>query len=182
MRNFRGFTLVELMVASLVAAVVAVMALHAWAHAVLMAHLGAARSELSADLTRSMAQSTAQSDRLVFCPSRDGHNCVDSFDWSEGWIAFTAPDENRRPGPDSQVVAKHGPVNARVRILTSTGRRSILFQSGGTTIGSNVTFTFCDRGNASALETLVISNSGRVRWVSSPDAQAAVACAAPSRS
>jgi type IV fimbrial biogenesis protein FimT len=177
MKHLTGFTLIELMLVLAVLALVVGVAVPGYARIATAAHLGTARSELALDLVQSMNRSIGQSDRLVFCPSLDGVSCLDSFDWSKGWIAFTDPDGSRRMGPQSHMASSHGAIDPGLRLVTSTGRRSILFQAGSATVGSNLTFTFCDRRAGMPLEMLVLSNSGRLRREQAVGAEAVAACA-----
>lgn len=177
MKQVTGFTLIELMLVIAVLALVMGVAVPGYARIATAAHLGTARGDLSTALVRSMNRSIGRSQRLVFCPSLDGASCADSYDWSDGWIAFTDPDGSRRMGLQSQMEASHGPIDPGLRLVTSTGRRSILFQAGSATVGSNLTFTFCDRRAGLALETLVLSNAGRLRREPAIGATAVAACA-----
>jgi type IV fimbrial biogenesis protein FimT len=173
-----GFTLVELLVVAALAALLCLLAMRAWGRVAVEANAGVVRSELAADLALSMTRSIAQSNRLLFCPSHDGLGCADSYDWSRGWISFTEPGADRQRTGASRTVAVHGPIDERVRLLSSSGRRSILFQFGGTSIGSNLTFTLCDRRSTRAIDTLVLGNAGKLRREAATGPGADLICAA----
>ncbi len=55
------------------------------------------------DLTRS--QAVARGDRVQLVPLEPK-----GADWSEGWVVFVDADGDRRPGPNEEVIASHGPV------------------------------------------------------------------------
>lgn len=113
---------------------------------------------------------------VVACPA-DGERCVASTFWHDGWILFEDRDRNGERSSD-ELLLLATPLNSDVRIASSGGRQYIRYRPDGSSEGSNVTLTFCDRRGPAKARTLVVSNAGRVRMGAATPAQTALTCAA----
>ena len=157
-----GFTLIEAIVCLAVASLLFGVAIPVCSSALARADASAARAALLSSLTEAIHHSALTGTEVVLCPgSRSG--CRNSFDWSGGWIAYADIDGNRRRGAHETLLRTQRPLSDRVRLLTSTGRRRLVFQPTGGNAGSNATFTLCDERGLEAAVTLVLSNGGRLR-------------------
>ena len=87
----------------------------------------------------------------------------DSFDWSGGWIVYADIDGDRQRDAGDTLLREQQALSDRVRLLTSTGRRRLIFHPTGGNTGSNVTFTLCDTRGSEKSVTLVLANNGRLR-------------------
>lgn len=158
----RGFSLVELLTGiSIISTLLAfaVPGMSAWQA---RQRIAAARAELHAALmlARSSALDTQQ--RVVLCPSVDGHSCNTSREWARGYLLFVDLNADRKRQarePVLRVFDSH----ARVSIVSSVGRPQVVFYPEGGSPGSNLTLTICALGHAQPASTLVLSNSGRLR-------------------
>lgn len=158
----RGFTLVEAVICLAVASLLLGLAIPAFNASMARADAAATRSALLASLTRAIRHSALTGTEVVLCPGGpDG--CRDTFDWSGGWIAYADVDGNRRRGEHETLVRAQPALSSRVRLLTSTGRRRLVFQPTGGNAGSNVTFTLCTPSEPEKAVTLVLANNGRLR-------------------
>jgi len=101
--------------------------------------------------------------RTVMCPSEDGQRCAATFDWSGGFIVFEDRDGDREHGPAEPLLRYTDPDLGGVRILTSTGRRKVVYQPEGTAGGTNATFRVCPASERGMPRTVIISNTGRPR-------------------
>ena len=110
----------------------------------------------------------------VFCPSRDGRQCVDEDRWDRGWLL--AADRDHDNQPDNPPLYANGSYAERLTIQSSAGRHHVRFQADGSARGSNLTFVFCRRGEAEQALSVVVANSGRIRGARASAGQAA-ACA-----
>ncbi|HEY0060485.1 MAG TPA: GspH/FimT family pseudopilin [Telluria sp.] len=101
----RGFSLLELLIVLAIAAVLVSLALPAVRDLLLRYQLKAAVADLvsAIDLTRS--QAIARADRVLMVPLDAGGR-----NWGAGWVVFVDADADRRPGPDEEVIASHGPL------------------------------------------------------------------------
>ena len=99
MKTFRGFTLVELTVVLAIIGILFGVALPAVSRGLEAARAVDARSNLLASLTTASNKAALTGVRTVLCPSANGGSCVDSADWSQGWIVFIDADGDREVGP-----------------------------------------------------------------------------------
>lgn len=157
-----GFTLIEAVVCLAVGSLLLGMAVSVGGSALARAHASSARSALLSSLTEAIRHAALAGTEVVLCPG-DDHGCRKTFDWSEGWIAFADIDGDRRHDRNETVLRTQPALPGRVRLLTSKGRRRLVFQPGGGNAGSNATFTLCDRRGPEKAVTLVLANDGRLR-------------------
>jgi type IV fimbrial biogenesis protein FimT len=176
-RNPRGFTLVEALIAMAIACVLLGVAVPASSAALEAAHAGAARAALFGTLMQSIRHATLAGSEVVMCPG-DAGGCRDSNDWSDGWIAFADIDGNRHRGANETLLDVAPALSGKVHLRSTRGRTRLVFQPNGGNAGSNVTFTLCDGRGPGQASTLVLSNTGRLRS-STPTAAAAQACLQP---
>jgi type IV fimbrial biogenesis protein FimT len=176
MKTFRGFTLIELMIVLAVVATLFGVALPAMSRGLEAARSVDARSNLLASLTTASNKAALTGTRAVLCPSANGSRCVDSVDWSQGWIVFLDIDGDREVGSGEPVLQQTEALAGNVRLRSTVGRTRIVFQGNGGNAGSNVTFTLCDgRGSAQA-RALILNNHGRLREASARAVEIASTC------
>lgn len=158
----RGFTLIEAIICLTIGTLLLILAIPTFTSALARADASAARSALLASLTQAINHSALTGTEVVLCPG-DQQGCRDTFDWSDGWIAYADLDGNRKRDPRDTLLDIKSGVSDRVRLLTSTGRRRLVFQPNGGNAGSNVTFTLCDLTKHARAQSLVLANNGRLR-------------------
>ena len=176
MRTEHGFTLIEALVALLVSAVLLAVAVPAMSHAVSAAHAGHTRTLIATTLMDAMRSATVGGAEVVTCPSLDGQSCTGAADWTVGWISFADIDGNRERGPYEPLVRREEQLEGGVKLRSTRGRTRLVFQPGGSTAGSNVTFTLCDKRGPTKAITLVMANTGHLRS-GRPSTGAAEQCA-----
>lgn len=177
----RGLSLVELLVAIVIVGIVLGLATAAYDGVVGATHAGAARGALQDALVASAEAAISWNSKVDLCPSRDGARCDDSYHWEDGWIAFVDVDGDGVFGPGDRRVALQGALGAHVALISTTGRRRLVFQPYGANAGSNVTFTLCDLRGAKRAVAVVANNSGRIHTVPTEPERVAEACAAARR-
>jgi type IV fimbrial biogenesis protein FimT len=158
----RGFTLIEAIICLAIGSLVLVLAIPVCTSALARADASAARSALLASLTEAIHHSALTGTEVVLCPG-DQLGCRDTFDWTGGWIVYADLDGNGKRDPGDTLLDLKPCLSDRVRLLTSTGRRRLVFQPNGGNSGSNVTFTLCYRTGHSRAQSLVLANNGRLR-------------------
>lgn len=159
----RGFTLIEMLVALAIAALLAAFAVPAVSGAFESARARSAESALVGSLARAGSGAALGGRRTVLCPSRDGTSCAEGADWSGGWLVFQDLDADRERDAGEAEIARHGALEGRVRLRTTSGRSRIVFQGYGSNAGSNATFTLCDGRGAEYGRALVLNNRGQLR-------------------
>lgn len=157
-----GSTLIEALVCLVIASILLCIAGPACADLVQRSRAAAARAALLDSIAQAVRRAALTGSDVVLCPGGDG-GCASTSDWSGGWIAYADIDGDRARGPAETLVRAEPALARRVHLVTSAGRRRLVFQPTGGNTGSNATFTLCDgRGAASAI-ALVLSNGGRLR-------------------
>ena len=159
-----GFTLVEAVACLAIASLLFGVAIPVGSSALARADASAARSALLASLTEAVRHSALTGTEVVLCPGNgSATGCRKSFDWTGGWIAFADIDGDRRRDLNETLLRKQPALSSRVRLITSKGRRRLVFQPSGGNAGSNATFTLCDTRGPEKAVTLVLANDGRLR-------------------
>lgn len=174
----RGFTLVELVVATSIIALLASIALSLVGGALHASRASAARSSLLATYSTAIRHSSVRGVHVVACPAMPDGGCRDSIDWSHGWILFEDRDLDRQHNESERVVAAFPELGARVHLRSTTGRRRLVFQPNGGNSGSNVTMTLCDGRGPRKATQLLMANDGRIRERPAPSS-AALPCMQP---
>jgi type IV fimbrial biogenesis protein FimT len=172
-----GFSLIELMVVLAVAAIVLALAATAVGHARESSRSAQARGALLETITTVVSRAAASGGRVVMCPSNDRQVCTEGHAWDVGWIAFHDHDADRERAPGEPIVASRPALPDSVGLVTTPGRTRLVFGGQGGNAGSNVTFTLCDGRGIPKVQSLVISNQGRLRAGVPNEARAAEACA-----
>jgi type IV fimbrial biogenesis protein FimT len=171
-----GVTLIELIFTLVIFAVLASIGLPPLGQLIDKARARGAGSALTTSL--SLARMTAVSRHLdvVVCPSSNHATCDNGVWWQHGWIAFEDLDhDGKRSGKENLLEIVDA--QSSVAIATSAGRKYVTYRDDGTSAGTNLTYTLCDRRGAAQATTFVINNGGRVRQGTPTAAQAAAACA-----
>lgn len=173
MNKQTGYTLIELLVALAILGIIFAIAIPSYGSAMARAHMGAAESAIFTSINNAANFSFIGGTRAVLCPSADGLSCQNSFDWSDGWLAFEDNNANRERDADDRKLGSFNEIPPELHILTSQGRTRIAFQSGGGNFGSNAHFKLCDERSPQRSRSLFLSNTGRMRVAASPQTSCA---------
>lgn len=172
-----GFTLIECLIALAALAALCCIAIPSLSDAAAKTRDAAIRAAVVESLQRATTHAVATSTHVVLCPSADGHACLNSTNWSLGWIAFADPDKNRERSNVRDTLLQVQPaLDGGSRLRGTAGRTRLVVQPEGHTAGSNVTFTICRHGSPARATAMTLANSGRWRFSSAPEA-ASSACA-----
>jgi type IV fimbrial biogenesis protein FimT len=165
----------EAMIVLAVASLLLCIAVPACAGLLARSRAAAARAALLASLTQAVRHAAVTGTEVVLCPAK-GQDCRNDWDWSGGWIAYADIDGDRRHDAGETLLHVEPPLAGGVHLLTSKGRKRLVFQPSGGNAGSNVRFTLCAGRGALGAVALVLANDGRLRS-GKPTAVAAQACA-----
>jgi len=174
-RRNLGFTLIELVITVAVVAVLLATAMPAFGSLSQSTKAQTARSTLSAALGTARLAAVSRTSSIVVCPSRDQQYCGRTTEWQHGWLVFVDSDSDGARDAGEELLEASQAQPEGVAILSSTGRMRISYHADGSSPGSNITLTVCDRRGAGHASALIINNAGRVRS-GTPSDVAAAAC------
>jgi type IV fimbrial biogenesis protein FimT len=174
-RNTRGFTLIELLMTLAVLGILTACAAPAFGSLISSTGARASRSNLITALNTARIFAASKTAHVVVCPSPDGRYCGHTTEWQHGWLIFVDADHDDLRDDSEELLAVGEKQPEGVAILSTAGRTHVDYRPDGSSTGSNVTFTVCDRRGAGEASALVINNAGRVR-AGEPTPAAAAAC------
>ena len=158
-----GFTLFELLIAIAILVIMATLAIPGMSAQIQTSRANAALFEMFSTLSLARSEAIKRGYRVGLCPSDDGITCKNTFNWQGGWLLFKDPDRNGLPDAANARIVYHN-VNINIRIVTTSGRRKVMYQPDGTVTGnSNMTMTFCRSLTSQPPDQIVQSQSGRIR-------------------
>jgi type IV fimbrial biogenesis protein FimT len=161
-RSKAGFTLVELLTCLAIASILLCVAGPACADLVQRSHAAAARAALLDSIARAVRHSALAGSEVVLCPGT-ATGCSATYDWSGGWIAYADSDGDRTRDAGETLLHVVPALASGIHLVTSSGRKRLVFQPLGGNGGSNATFTLCDQRGTGSAVALVLSNDGRLR-------------------
>lgn len=86
--QYRGFTLIELIVTLAVLAIVVAIAAPSFNSMIANSRTSSMTSELTAALNFARSEAIKRVKPVSVCPSSDGASCLTSADWPKGWMVF----------------------------------------------------------------------------------------------
>lgn len=158
-----GLTLVELIITLAIASILLTLAIPNFRSLIRETAITTTVNRMVAHLHLARSESVKRQQRSILCPSRDGKQCLDDYQWHYGFILFTDLNRNGAIDDDDPVLRVHQADNSGIRIITSTGRRQLTYRPDGTSTGSNATFSFCDTEEIARPRAIIVSNTGRPR-------------------
>ncbi|KAA9133572.1 prepilin-type N-terminal cleavage/methylation domain-containing protein [Marinihelvus fidelis] len=171
-----GFSLLELVVVMGVAAILLGAGVPALRDYLMDLRMRAAVNALHADLAYARSRAVFTGINVVACPrsAPTATECASLPEWHGGWIVFDDQNGDRERQASEPIGRQVTPFDHLV-IESAAARRRLRFLPTGTAPGSNATIRFCDtRGNPDA-RALALSNTGRLRRMTS-SAPTAINC------
>lgn len=157
-----GITLVELSVVMAVLALLVAIGLPSMERLRVRQQTSATMHLLVSHFASARMTAIAQGVPVIVCPSDGDGRCRADSDWSSHWLAFRDPDGNRQPDEESDIYRNDpAPRDARVRIVSTQGRRYLRYQSSGLAYGTNLTVRICHDGRIAG--SVIVNSTGRAR-------------------
>lgn len=172
----RGITLIELIFTIAIGSILCAVSLPALGGLMQSGQSRSAHNALVAALNLARSTAASRQTDVSVCPSRDGATCDNAIWWQNGWIVFSDGNHDGLRNPDETLIHV-GQKHDGMAIASTAGRRHVTYRGDGTSAGTNLTFTFCDRRGTASADTIVISNAGRIRSGKATASQASAACA-----
>ena len=158
---FRGFTLIEVLVAIAIASILAAIAIPSFATIQQNTARRTALNNYWHSIFLARSESIKRNAVIAICKSADGERCDNAAsDWSNGWIVFDNMDHDEPAQRDTgePVIERFSALPA-VRITSN--RQTFSFRP--TTQGAvNGTIVFCDAAGRGS-QAIIISHTGRPR-------------------
>ena len=156
-RRCAGLSLAELVVVLGMVAVTAAVAAPNLHGLVRGQQLRTASSDLHSAVQLTRSQAIARNERVKLTP-----NDEEGRDWAQGWTVYVDRDNDRRPGPDDEILAIHSPLPRGLQVsysFTSPAAPQYIAYNGA---GRS-----CSDANSAAarLGTLSLFHGGEVRRI-----------------
>jgi len=159
--RLRAHTLYELLVTLSVVGILMTVGLPSFSRLVADQRLRAQVDPLFHAIHLARKVSIARRQVATLCPSHDGLQCSDDYDWSAGWILFVNIDRDLPAERDKEEpLLQWHRGDPRVQIIAN--RRSFTLRATELR-ATNGTFIVCDRARRTASRGLVVSYTGRPR-------------------
>lgn len=161
-RVFAGFTLLELVITLVVFTILLLIAVPSFESWQARQTMNSAIHALKQDLLAARSHAIALGADMVACPGDPVGGCVDDSEWADGWLVFQDINGDRAFSGGEPLVRNTQGFD-RIRVFTSSGRKTLRFYPNGTAPGSNGSIWFCGARGPEHAERLVLSNVGRLR-------------------
>jgi type IV fimbrial biogenesis protein FimT len=163
----RGYTLVEILIVTAIIVTLTTISLPAFDGITEQQQARSVLHKLSAHLAYARTTAISHGISIGVCPSAGDGRCTGEYDWSNGWITFRDPGKRGQPeNSDAIVRYENAPVRPPLRLMSSSGRRSIRFLPDGRSAGSNLRIRVCN--SEQLLGEVVVNNLGRIRMAHTP--------------
>lgn len=158
-----GFSLVELLLALSLIATLSLVAIPGAMALVRDSEISSQINNFQTHLNLARSEAIKRGKRTAVCPMTSNGDCAPGTYWGHGWITFIDANANRDLDPAEPVLARQQQPAGAVSLYSTPGRKLVVFRPDGRATGSNGTYTFCDKTEASAARAVILSNSGRAR-------------------
>lgn len=158
----RGFTLTELLVVLAIAGILAMAGTPMLGGLLARSRVASVEGTIAGSLRHARTLAVMHNTRVLVCPAADTRHCRSDGNWQHGLLVVADADHDGQPDPGAHAVDLSASPPPGTRIITSIGRRQVVFHPDGSAAGSNLRFTICHAGETSG-KSVVVSNSGRVR-------------------
>jgi type IV fimbrial biogenesis protein FimT len=156
-----GVTLPELLIALAVMAVLATGGFPRLAYYVQEHRMAVAVNRFVLALQLARSEAVKRGRRIVLCPAATDGHCANRARWENGWLLFAS--ENRERESEEPLIRSAPPLAEFIGMRSGNNRKRIVYQTDGSSGGTNSSFTFCDGHRLARPRVICLSNTGRPR-------------------
>lgn len=166
MRQERGFTLIEMMVAIGLTAMLLSMAVPALNLFVSNARQTGAINDFVSTMHIARSAAITTNSRVTVCASSNGTSCQ-AVAWDQGWIVFSDLDSDQTLDAGEDVIAQSDGIEG-LSILSGEFSQFVMYRPNGRVMNASITgnsgqFTVCDNRGSDRAKVLIVDLSGRPR-------------------
>jgi type IV fimbrial biogenesis protein FimT len=156
-----GVTLPELLIALAVIAILAAGGFPRLAYYVQEHRMAVEVNRFVLALQLARNEAVKRGRRTVICPANADDRCADRARWENGWLLFAS--ENRERESGEPLIRSAPPLAEFIGMRSGNHRKRIVYQTDGSSGGTNSSFTFCDGHRLARPRVICLSNTGRPR-------------------
>lgn len=157
----KGFTLVELLITLSVGSILLAVAVPNYQTFVQNNRMTTQNNRFASALMLAKSEAVKRSSWVTICPSTSGTGCTGGTTWSNGWLIFADPNNDKAVNAGEEIIKVDAAITGG-NTLTS-GNSAITFAGSGFSQGSIATFTLCDHRGSSHSKVLELNKLGRLR-------------------
>jgi type IV fimbrial biogenesis protein FimT len=162
-----GVTLIEMMATIAVVAILGALAAPSFQNLTLNSERTATVNSFFHALFLARSEAIKRGEVVTVCKSADGSTCLNSGEWTSGWMVFVNKDRDDLPVRDQdEPILQVYPSRSRGQITSNRPAYSFRPYTQGVVNG---TIVFCDSRGSAEARAIIISHTGRPR-VSQRDA------------
>lgn len=168
MKQHKGFTIIELLVALTVIAVIAALATPSFKDSIDRNRTTSTLQDLGSSLKYARSEAVGRSSTVTICASSDQATCTGT--WSQGWIVFQDIDYagDFDVGTD-ELLRVHGAIPTGYTLTFPSTR--VTYTSRGFTAGQSGSFVVCNADKADKkARGLILQGTGSLRFSVDTDA------------
>lgn len=181
-RPFRGFTLVELLIALAVAAILVTTAVPSFRAVILNNRMAVQVNDMLTALSIARSEAVKRGMEVLVCKSVNSMSsdpsCATSGNWEQGWIVFTDADGDVTRDSDEEVLQAYPPLSPGTAATGNTTSAELIgFNAAGRIRGGALgAITFCDSRGAGHARAVFVAQTGHIEGLAEDIDGGALSC------
>lgn len=159
--NQQGITLLELMVTLTILALAIIFLVPNIGNIINSSRVTNELNQFSHGIRYAWTEAIYRNQVIVACPSPDGEECVESRDWSQGWLVFVDENDNRRLDDEEPIQRVYQAlpegISATLTAFGPRGQYIPFYPTEG--MRTNGTFRFCVKNSPELNRALIVSKA-----------------------
>jgi type IV fimbrial biogenesis protein FimT len=167
--NYRGFTLIELMITLLIATILLTVGIPSFNELIKNSRMTTSTNKFVTAANLARSEAIKRGVRVTICKSNDGATCTNANNWDQGWIVFT--DENNNAAYNNATETLLRVANGLGNNLILTGNANVVnyisyVASGQSQLTGGAfqagTVSLCDDRTGNFGRDMVLNRTGRL--------------------